>query len=63
MWGDLAASTAGALLTLPGWSNPQGKDHFGAGALDGGRDFNRLQIAPRISTVCEYFTLTVSSLP
>lgn len=53
MWGDLAASTAGALLTLPGWSNPQGKDHFGAGALDGGGDFNiissRLEIAQLIT--------------
>lgn len=39
MWGDLAASAAGALLTLPDRSNAQGKDQFGAQALDGGRRF------------------------
>lgn len=44
MWGDLAASTAGALLTLPDRSNTQGKDHFGARALDGGRHFKVLTL-------------------
>lgn len=40
MWGDLAASNAGALLTLPERSNAQVTDHFGEPALDGGEDIS-----------------------
>lgn len=38
MWDDLAASDVCALLTFPDWPKTRGKDHFGAKALDGGRD-------------------------